>query len=241
MKHNVPTLSTAQRERQQHARDLLSEVTRLDGAIDAKGIDITKGELQRDNTAKALAERDADLALATDEASAMLIESDVKKLTAQLLEAQANVDRQVRIKHALAERLVAAEDAVRVEHQAFQSLVVAHRGEVLQTLAADVAEASRPLIDALRRYTVAANAMGSSPAVRLGDMQLPDLRSNGFLLYGLNLSAYVDGAVVPLSDIGGDPTLAELVRVLGEPHQVLKSLASTAARAKYRGGIGALR
>jgi len=205
----------------QRARDALDEIARLDAAIAAKDADIASAERLRDAASKALAERDADLALAADDATAKTIEQDVKKLTSALADARGNLERQQRIRVALLGRLSAAEENAKAERAEFQGVVHDYRADVLAALADEVALASRPLIDALHRYVIASSALGSHAGHRFSGMELPDLRNSGNLIFGPTLSAYVDGVHIRLTDLGDDPALHELHRALSEPNRVL--------------------
>jgi hypothetical protein len=223
-------ITSEQRASMQRARDVLDEVTRLDAAIAAKDADISAAERKCDDAWKALAERDADFALATDEAAMTAIEQDIQKLHKLREEARDNLDRQKRIRAALLNRLAGAEADVVAERAVFQGVVQEHRGDVLSAMAIEVAQAARPLIEALHRYVIASVATGSSAAHRLASMELPDLRNNGYLLFGTTQAAYLDGVQVKLTDLGDDLALHELHRVLSEPNRVLMAFDSRASR-----------
>jgi hypothetical protein len=231
MKFEIPQLSAEQRARVQQALDLHAEVTRLDAAVDAKERDIKHADQRCESAAKTLAERDTDLALATDDTTAQEIERDVKKLTADLAEVQSHLDRQVRIRVALLERLSSAEAALQAERESFQHFVRIHSSEAIQLIGEHVAESARPLIEALRIAVIASAASGGNVQSRLGDTILPDLRGNGLLLNGHGLNAHIDGAPLSLSDIGEDPVLADLYRVVGEPRRAFVKLCSYTSRA----------
>jgi hypothetical protein len=234
MDFQIPQLTAAERERVQQAEDVLSEVARLDAALTSKEKDIKSAEAKKIDVAARLAERDTDLALATSEAAAVAIEQDVKRLTGELSEAQQNLDRQLRIRGALHERLSAAEAALAKERADFESFVQMHRGQVINALGDNIAAAARPLIKALQFALVASSVSGGGVQARLADMNLPDIRDSGHLLLGLNMSAYVDGARLPLNDPGSDAQLGELARTVGEPRRTLAKLISHALRAERR-------
>ena len=224
MNFEPPAISSLHRQVVTQALDAYDEVWRLNSAIDKQSQRIVEAKAVHEGAAKALAESDTELALATTDAASRRIEESGKKLVATLAEATSDVDRQVRVAGALSERLKVAEATLDTEKTALQKVVQDHAHAVIQAFAEHVARAAAPMIEAMRMLVVAANAAGASATNQLSDMVLPDLRDNGYLLYGLSMQAKVDGEMVRLGDIGDDPTLAELVQSVREPRAALTKL-----------------
>ena len=230
----LPPVSSETQTILQRALDALDDASRLSASLDQQLRAVAAARARHDAAAKALAEREADLALVVDEHASIALEQDLQALAGVASEAQADVARQQRIETAMRSRLAAAEDVVASERLALEASVREFAGDVRRAVGDHVAATVQPLAEALRTALVLSSATGSSLAIRLTEMDLPDVRHNGHLLHGLTLSAYQDGLRIPLSDAGGDPALVALAAKAAEPRLALQRLASYRPRAAMR-------
>ena len=231
MDFQIPEMTEAQRGHIQCVLDWHSDLIKLDAAVDSKDQDIKDAEARLEVAAKAQEQCEVDLALATDDARAKAIERNLKKCAEARAEVQADLDRQRGVRAALLKRLAEMESAHETKKAAFQVFARAYGSEVLTLLGEHVAQAARPLIEALRLAAVTSSAMGVSINGRLLELHVPDLRNGGMLLNGLALTGSVDGSPVRLVEVGDDQALEDICRHLGEPQQVLRKLSSYRSRA----------
>ncbi|MGN6529331.1 MAG: hypothetical protein ACTHL8_23310 [Burkholderiaceae bacterium] len=222
----LPPVTSSTEAALQRALGALEDANRLSASLDQQQRTVAAARERHDAAAKALAEREADLALAVDERSALAIEGDVNALAEAASQAEADVARQQRIETALRSRLAAAERVVATERLALESAVREFATSVQIAVGNHVAEAARPLMEALRLAVVTSTAAGASVSSRLLDLNVPDLRNNSVLLFGANLSAYPSGGRIALGDASGDLELTELAAKASEPRLALQRLAT---------------
>jgi hypothetical protein len=236
MKFEIPEVSSAHRQAISQALDTYDEVSRLNAAIDKQNQKVADATAAREVAARALSANDTELALAISDTASLPIEKEGKRLTAALAKATANVERQVRVAAALSGRLDQAEAILESERLILQNLVRDHATEVRRFYAEQLVAAVQPMIHVLRQLALAGSATGTGIAQELNDIVVPDLRDPGtvYLLNGSVMRGVVDGEWVSLLDIGSEPQLAELVRVVHEPRAALIKVEAYVSRVGRR-------